>query len=410
MRYLYGDSVPFPPQYDFLGALEAFCTQAARVVRADAEARAMRKTADEGAVARTRAADQLEAFHREAVGALRDGSKDSTQPLVHDYVQQVTDLAQRIADEARRQATQTSELEASLARSEGNRRQVEVREALEKLLAAVRLPVSQTEITMTLTDGHNDFTASFTHEGGLVATFTLGGDDVEEWKRTRQVRDLAQNVTLPVGVKRSLFKRTVAAETISLDEYVIGGFELRDEGALIRLRRKGEQTDTLVFRLTRVEDRLVAEVHYPGDAEAESGLPAVLDETSAAELERLWQMLRAACAPVLARKKRLVRLALAGDDVFEHDMGSSVIGLIVGVIAPIVGEVARRSPNTYELSLKIENDTGRREEIYLRKAQLVSALATVDAKDRRVFDPLGLIASEGEDVGMSITNEVNSSR
>ena len=32
---------------------------------------------------------------------------------------------------------------------------------------------------------------------------------------------------------------------------------------------------------------------------------------------------------------------------------------------------------------------GRREDIYLRKAQLVSALASVTPKARRVFDPLG---------------------
>ena len=55
MRYLYGDSVPFPPQYDFLAALEVFCAQAARVVRLDAEMRALRKAAEEGAVTRNRA-------------------------------------------------------------------------------------------------------------------------------------------------------------------------------------------------------------------------------------------------------------------------------------------------------------------------------------------------------------------
>ena len=51
MRYLYGDSVPFPPQYDFLAALEVFCAQAARVVRLDAESRALRVAAEAGSLA-----------------------------------------------------------------------------------------------------------------------------------------------------------------------------------------------------------------------------------------------------------------------------------------------------------------------------------------------------------------------
>ena len=104
MRYLYGDSVPFPPQYDFLAALEAFCTHASRVVRLDAESRALRKTSEESAIQRIKEVDELDAFHREAVGALKDGARDSTQALVQDYVRQLSELAQRLADEARRAA------------------------------------------------------------------------------------------------------------------------------------------------------------------------------------------------------------------------------------------------------------------------------------------------------------------
>jgi hypothetical protein len=186
---------------------------------------------------------------------------------------------------------------------------------------------------------------------------------------------------------------------------VFGGFELRDDRAEIRLRRRPEQPDSIVFSLQRLEARLTAEVHYPDDAEAESGLPAVLDGTSAAEVERLWQLLRGACGPVLTRKKRLVRLTLAGEDVFEANLGTQVVGLVVGVIAPVVAEIARRSPNAHELSLKMENDAGRREEIYLRKAQLISSLASVAPKARRVFDPLGLIASDPRESMESLTDE-----
>jgi hypothetical protein len=258
---------------------------------------------------------------------------------------------------------------------------------------------------MSVVDGRNDFAATFTHEGGLVASFTLGGSEVDEWRAPRHVRDLTSNLALPVGVKRSLFKRTVAAETIPLDEYVVSGFDLRDERAEIRLRKRLQDPDSMIFTLRRADDRVVAEVHYPDDAEAESGLPAVMEPSSALEVEKLWQLLRKACAPVLAKKKRLVKLSLGGDDVFEGDLGTQVVSLVVGFIAPVVSDIARRSPNAHELSLKVENDSGRREEIYLRKAQLVSALASVTPKARRVFDPLGLIASDPRESMESLTDE-----
>jgi hypothetical protein len=405
MRYLYGDSVPFPPQYDFLAALEAFCNQAARVVRLDAETRALRKSAEETALTRALALEKLEAFHREALGALRDAAKDSAQPLVHDYVCQVADLASRIAEDARRAALSTNDLELAQTRAECDKRRNEVRDALEKLFAVIRLPVSEAQVTMTLVDGHNDMSGSFAYEGGIFASFTLGAGEVGAWSAPRHVRELAQDVTLPVGVRRSLFKRTVAPETITLDEYVFGGFDLKDDRAEIRLRRRAQEPDSIVFTLRRIEDRLRAEVHHPDDVEAESGLPAALDHTSAVEVERLWQLLRQACAPVVAKKKRMIRLALAGNDVFENDLGTNVIAHIVSVIAPIVSEVAKRSPNAYELSLKVESDNGRREEIYLRKAQLVSVLSSVTPKERGVFDPLGLIASVPRDSAEWLSDE-----
>jgi hypothetical protein len=405
MRYLYGDSVPFPPQYDFLAALEVFCGQAARVVRLDAEARALRKSADEGALQRTRAVEELEAFHREAIGALRDGAKDSVQVMVRDYVQQLGELAQRIVDEQRRQVLHTSDREQQTTLVECARRRAEARDALEKLLVAVRLPVSEAQITMAMDDGRNNFAAVFTHEGDLLASFTLAGEDIAEWREPRHVRDFAQGIALPVGVKRSLFKRTVAPETIGLDEYVIGGFDLRDDRAEIRLRKRSEQRDALIFTVRRVDDKVSAEVHHPDDAEAESGLPAVLDIVAAGEIERLWQLLRPAVAPVLARRKRLVKLMLAGDDVADNDLGTRVVALIVSAIASTVSEIARRSPNQHELSLKVENEAGRREEIYLRKAQLVSALSGVTPKARGVFDPLGLIASGPRESMESLTDE-----
>lgn len=405
MRYLYGDSVPFPPQYDFLAALDVFCAHAARAVRCDSESKALRKGSEEAAASRLKAVDELDAFHGEALSALKDGAKDSPQPLVPDYVRQLGDLAQRITEEARRAALHASDRDAHSTRAECEKRDAEIRDALEKLLIAVRLPVVDTQIMMSLVEGRNELSATFTHEGGLVAGFTLAADEVEGWTALRHVSDFAQNVSLPVGVKRSLFKRTVATDTIVLDELLVSGLDLCDDRAELRLRRRPEQLDSLVFTLRRVEDRLSAEVHYPGDAEAESGLPAVLDASSAAELERLWMVLRSACAPVLTRKKRLVRLALGGQDAFEHRLGTEVVRLVVGVIAPMVAEVSRRSPNAHELSLKVENDAGRREELYLRKAQLVSALASVAPKARGVFDPLGLIASGPRESIESLTDE-----
>ena len=83
-------------------------------------------------------------------------------------------------------------------------------------------------------------------------------------------------------------------------------------------------------------------------------------------------------------------MSLDGTPVFEGGLVIPFVVRLVTMFAPTVREIAKRSPNEFELSLKQENDGGRREEIYLRKEQLVSKLQPLSSIGREVFAPLGL--------------------
>jgi hypothetical protein len=72
------------------------------------------------------------------------------------------------------------------------------------------------------------------------------------------------------------------------------------------------------------------------------------------------------------------------------------------MFAPIVAEIARRSPNALELSLKCETDGGRREELYLRKKDLVAKLEPLTPPARALFAPLALTREES---GVEIAEE-----
>ena len=63
---------------------------------------------------------------------------------------------------------------------------------------------------------------------------------------------------------------------------------------------------------------------------------------------------------------------------------------ITSEIACTTLEVVRKSPNANELSLKREGDGGRREELYLKREQLIATLAALPHERRGIFAPLGL--------------------
>jgi hypothetical protein len=194
-------------------------------------------------------------------------------------------------------------------------------------------------------------------------------------------------VNLPVGLKRSLFKRTVSHELVSLDDYYLGGFDLADETVELKLRRKPDQKDSLVFELRHTDAGFYAEVLHPDDPDAAS-LEPVLDQAAATELERFSTLLRSACGAVVARRSRVLGVTLNGQDVFENGLVTQLLSTIVKIITPTVAEISRRSGSPAELTLKTEDDDGKRQEIYVKKAELFAKLAEVPPKAKPLFEPL----------------------
>lgn len=393
MRYLYGDSAPFPLHYNFLATLEIFVGAAVRAVELDAFSRATQHAAAEAATLRAQSVDGLERFHAAVMRALRDTSSRSLEPITLSYAQQLGDNASRIVDEARRSASQSSEREIAVARADAERRRMEIRSSLEGFFKSGKLPTVETKVSMQLGEGKepkNSLSAVLTMADGIVAAYTISLEELPAWQHPRKVFEFAQGIELMVGARKSWFRKTVEPEMVKLDELYLSGFELSDDDAEIRMRKKPDAPDSLIFTLKRVEANLLAEVRHPDDADVDGQLPSMADPGDILQLERLWTLLRTGVAGALEHRDRVVAVHLDGEEVFENDKVVPLIERIIKILAPTVTEIAKRSPNSKELSLKVENDDGRREEIYVRTEDLRAKLAPLQPAERQVFAPLAL--------------------
>ncbi len=383
MRYLYGDSVPFPPQYDMLAALRVFVEQAATAARADAEGRIAMDAAQKDELTRMRATESLESAHA-AVAYAITGATTGGQVQIADYARRVTEFAAAIVGAAHQDAANEAHHAKESAKHTVDQAKLLARQCLETILISLRLPVSESRTLMDLEGGKNEFQTAQVHPEGIAASFALSVDALEEWQKPRRISDFAQGVTLPVGVKRSLFKRTVSYEPITLDDFYIGGFDLDEDTAELRLRRKPDQKDALVFKLRHTDAGMVAEVLHPGESGAES-LDPVLDPTATVELERFVTQLRSACGRVVSHKGRLLDVTLNGRGVLEEGLVRELLSLMVKIVSPMIAQISRRSGSPVELTLKTEDDEGRRQEVYVKKSELYAKL---DPVPDSLFDPL----------------------
>ena len=395
MRFLYGDSAPFSLGYNFLATLEVFMTAATRIVQLESDARELTKQAEELAAGRVKGLEALDQFHTVVMRAVQDTAQKVQHAHALEYAHKVAQFASSYVEEHRRTTIGASERESMQLRTENDRRIVEQRQQLEGFLKVAKLPILATHVSMHLVGdgkdgrGRHEMSAVFDNPDGIQTAFNLGAHKAPAWAAPRKVAELAQGVELMVGVDKSWLRGTVTPKQVNVDEWIITQFELADDAFALILRRKLAEKEALQFTLRRTEAGLSGMVEHPGHANAEA-LSGQLGSGDLAALDRVWQALRLACRDVLEHKEQLLSVSLDGTPVFEGGLVIPFVVRLVTMFAPTVREIAKRSPNEFELSLKQESEGGRREEIYLRKEQLVSKLQPLSAIGREVFAPLGL--------------------
>ncbi len=387
MRYLYGDSTPFPLSYDFLGTLEAFMTAATRAVKMHDDAIALEAKSAEAKQARLSGIKALEGFHVVVMKAIGDTATKVSHPSALEYSNQVSELAQRFVEDQWRQVNQANEREAAQVAREVAQLRVSAHAALEEFFLKAALSVEGSVTRATLHGTDYETTATFTTAGGMTAGYQLRTSG--PWETPRKVSDFARGTTLRVGVKKSFFKGVVTAEPMPIDDFVVSQVEVADSRITLTLRKKINEPDSLVFQMVRAGGKLLATVEHPGNVDAGTLAPE-LDETDAGQLDRLTATIAESLCALHAQKERLTELRLDDRDAMGGAVVVDMVERFVGLFAPTVTEIARRSPNEHELSLKRQNDGGRREEVYLRKADLVDKLQPLWARGRALFAPLGL--------------------
>lgn len=393
MRLLYGDSTLFPLDYNFLNTLEVFMTAATRIVQLELDAREVEKQNEALAEARVRGLDALEQFHNVVMRAVQDTAQKVQNAEALEYAQQIAGFASRYVEDHKRATLQSNEQEIAKSRALNEQGIQEQRARLEGLLKVARLPVLATKIVGSLEGEGKDVRytmgAVYDHPNEIQTSFTIESASSSEWSSPRKVSDFASAVALMVGVEKSWLRGTVSPKQVQVDDWIVTEFDLAADVFEVTLKRKLAEKDALTFRILRSESGLSGIVESSGNPALES-VNGALSASDLEALEQLWTGIDASARRVLDRREQLLFVTLDGQPVFENRRMVPFVERLVEMFAPTVREIAKRSPSEFELSLKMETDGKRREEVYLRKEQLIRELQPLSASGREIFAPLGL--------------------
>jgi hypothetical protein len=389
MGHLFGDSTLFPYGADFIEIIR-------HAVDTGVQLLASQVTIDKAAKRNDSVEKQRQSI-RSQLAALGDAVAVAVEPFEAGRSERVGHVARQIR--ARSQELLSAE-EAALDSAVTEKRatsETEIGAAAECVFHAIESFVLRHDLPDTVCGLHLQAEESryrgralVTTPFGVEAVFDLAIPAAHDWGRPRRVVELSAGTEVHVPMEAGLFTKRIEPKLVKLDRLFITEVALSAERTLITLRRgprsgPGYQIEVVEEAAQRALLRPVSE-----EGEVEASAPLELGEDDSVHVLRLWNRVLDTSRDLGMRRQAMLEATFEGTALAALREPRAIAERLVAVMAPIVQQLGARSGAPGELVIRRDVGEGRREEVFITKAELHEKVESLPPALQTVFDPFEL--------------------
>ena len=420
MGRLYGDSTPFPFETDYLELLRGAVACSVKLLLAQHtidEARASIAASDLARVNERARLDRVGEAVRK--GLLIFEGVDGREGRV---AQRTRDATRAAIDEEASQIEGAANAERTRRSGDVERAREGARNALEEFLRSNSLPGDDSSISLRGEEQTYGGDVTLSTVFGVGATFRLGVPDDHEWARTRRVVDVAAGCEIQVPHEAGWINKRLELQKIKLDKLFITDVALTPHNVRITMRRSAQSGSGYTIDVVRGDGpRHPGTIRELDDNGTEKDTHPIESE-DLVSVTRLTDAATSALQSLTARRTAMVTCSFDGAPLAEVEDPSTIATALIATLAPTVNEIERRSGGVDELILRRDVADGRREEKYLKKAELREVICALPIALRNAFAPLQLVprssltppppavAERSEEVSMELIDDESAPR
>lgn len=381
---MYGDSSPFPYGLDFLSSVRALVECGVAMLAAQSQI--------DDVVRRSSQLEEGWKGERWKFESLLEAVRKAATPFGNAAPRVTAAAAELLAAARTIVERETAEVERRwTAEMGGTERSIDeacsmASQALEELLLRHVPPQSSLAWRLAADEHGYDGRVLLTTRFGLEAHFGIAIPEAHAWARLKRVADLAPGtvVTAPRAGKKS---RVAEMHEVSLDRLVVTECLIDVKRIAFRLRRAARAGAGYRFEVSTENGD--TEMQLLDDLGEPTGEVLELEVGQRDSILRLASAMLDSSFDLVLRRQLLIGASLDGAPLRERYEPREVCARLVGAYAPIVSEIARRSAPT-ELMLRKDLGGGRREAIFVTRAELRAKLTRLAPALKAIFEPLGL--------------------
>ncbi len=394
MKYLYGDSTESPLPRDFLALMDNYIDTSVKAIMLENTVFNLKEDIRDRRKLKNSVLEQLDiclSAGEQAISSAVATSKEKT--TISQYAEKSKDFLKKFIDEGKTKFSDEIFKEISDFENKVNAADRENRTTLESFFIQDPLPISDKNYIIKATKDGFTAKVKVDFEGDISAVYSITCSQVPFWNRHVRASDFLKGVEIPARMKKPLLKKEEVPDIVGIDDYHVSDIALLGKELEVVFRKRPD-IDSERFRLKMIfKDPFAIEIYHAEEKEVEKyiqSIPAMNAALDVAKLRELGEKIIARANTLYPKKRYIDSIQLSQKDVLEENQIFELMQKAAEVYAPVVAMIKKHSPSGEELSLKAEDESGKRSEIYLKKSRVKDKLSAIKEKGDKLLKILDI--------------------
>ncbi|MDO9096929.1 MAG: hypothetical protein Q7U60_02245 [Candidatus Methanoperedens sp.] len=394
MKYLYGDSTEFPLQKDFLGLLDNFIDTGVKAITFENTVFSLKEDIKDRRRLKNSVLDEMDSFLTTVENAIAGAvARSKEQETILKYSEKSKEFLKRFIEDGKAKFSDEIFREIEEFEKKVDEADEENRKTLEIFFVSDPIPIINKKYTLKVTDEGYSAKVQIDCEDEISSVFEIASSEIPFWDGHVKAYDFVRGVEIPARMKKPFLKKELVPDIVSIDNYLLCDLVLSGKELEVVFRKRLD-TSAERFRLRMDLENFAVEVYHAEENGVEKNIqaiPELKEALNAFRLRELGEKIIEQISSLYPKKQRLEALYLDSKDVLEENLVFELMQKVAELFAPTVAEIKKHSPSAEELSLKAEDETGVRSEIYLKKSQVKEKLTAIKEKGDRLLEILGVL-------------------
>lgn len=395
MKYLYGDSTEFQMHIDFLRLLNNFVETGVKTINLENAIFDLKETIMDRRRLKNSVTDEMDNFILTVDNAIGGAvSRSTEQETIVKYAQKSREFLKKFIEDGKTKFTDEIFQEIAQFEQKINEADEANRNTLESFFIYDPIPIIGKIYTIKAAEKGFSAKVQVDSEDGISCYFEIASSESSFWKGNVRVRDFVKGVEIPARMKKPFLRKELVLDIVSIDDFQLDELILSDKELEVVFRKRSD-TNSERFRLKmNLIGDFSVDVHHAeenGVEKSVNAVPELNNELNILRLQELGEKVVEQTNNLYPKKQKLRTITFKDKDIFEENLVYDLMQKVAEIFAPTVTEIKKRSPSNVELSLKSEDESGKRNEIYLKKSEVKDKLDAISEKGAKLLEILDVM-------------------